>query len=1005
MKPNLYAQSLAPWLWLLLGLFCFRVVGQLLVSYVDVPLLPAFEQWHGAVLPYGLLVACQVLIILVFARTAYAFTKGSVRPNRRLGIALLAFGALYFTGMSVRLVLGVTVFAHEPWFSQQLPTVFHLVLASFVLLVGSLHASQPSGIRPAFKRYAPWLPYPVIMLLGLGLHALLMRWYGSAPLSTYVPVLMAVALVIGLEHILPHRAAWKPSREDIKNDFWYLLLVQIALPKLVIFAFVFALIEPVQSLRLPLGQLWPHHWPVGLQAILMLLTADLLRYWLHRAAHRHPLLWRFHAVHHSPAKLYRFNVGRFHPLEKALQLLLDTVPFVLLGVSESVIALYFVFYAINGFFQHSNIQLKHGVLNYVISSAELHRWHHSRCLAESNTNFGNNLSVWDLAFGTWYLPRDREVSEVGLINRAYPLGFADQLKTPFIPAITEKPVPTTSWKQISVRAVLSLALCIARFCCCRPFERATRQPRAIQARVLREVIQANRDTVFGRRHDFADIHDYEAYKRKVPIREYEDLRPYIDRQLYEGTSALTADMPIMYAQTSGTTGKPKYVPVLDKTLKQYKHEQRLFSLYQYCRCPEAFAGKALGIVSPAIEGYFKNGVPYGSVSGHIYRTLPKWMQEKSVVPPEVFDIDDYDLKYKVMVRLALTERDITYLGGANPSSFLRLLGVLQEHTHELIESVASGKLALPASLKPAITAAIRRRLQADPTRASELRALAAAGRLTYRDIWPRIQMLTTWTGGSCGIALNTLKKALPAASTVLELGYIATEFRGSMTAPDSNGSGIPTLSHNFFEFVARDRWERGEQETLLLHELIPGEDYYVIVTTANGLYRYFMNDIVRVDGFFNRTPLIRFVRKGKGVTNITGEKLYENQVIEALDRVHHDAGVSVVFFMALADAKTSRYRLFFEADEGTCLSLTALAGRIDAALRAFNVEYDQKRASGRLGRIEVLPLRAGTHDAYKRFCLQCGQREGQFKPLVLQYEEEFTFPIGEYLTTPTALAS
>jgi hypothetical protein len=754
-----------------------------------------------------------------------------------------------------------------------------------------------------------------------------------------------------------------------------------------------------------MGQLWPHDWPLGLQAALMLLTADLLRYWLHRAAHRFSLLWRLHAVHHSPPKLYNLNVGRFHPFEKGLQLLLDTVPFVLLGVSEQVIALYFVFYAINGFLQHSNIRLKHGILNYVISSAELHRWHHSRRPGESGANFGNNLSVWDWVFGTWYLPEDREVREVGLINQAYPLGFTDQLKTPFIPALTEKGIPPMTWKQIGLQALLGLALFIARFCYRRPLERATRQPQSTQARALSKIVQENRDTVFGKQHNFTDIEDHEAYKRNVPIREYEDLRPYIDQQLYEGSPALTADMPIMYAQTSGTTGKPKYVPVLEKTLTQYTQEQRLFSLYQHCRCPAALTGKALAIVSPATEGYFKNGVPYGSVSGYMYRSLPKLMQQKSVVPPEVFEIDDYDLKYKVIVRLALGEPDITFLAGANPSSFLRLLDVLQEHTLELIDSVASGKIALPQSLKPAITAAIRRRLQADPARASALRALAAAGKLTFRDIWPHIQMITTWTGGSCGIALNTLKKALPPASTVFELGYIATELRGSITLPDGNDGGIPTLLHTFFEFVQRDRWDHGERETLLLDELIPGEEYYIIVTTANGLYRYFMNDIVRVEGFFNRTPLIRFVRKGKGVTNITGEKLYENQVIEALDRVHKDTGMSVVFFMALADAETARYQLFFEADRTTRFSLAELAGHIDASLRALNIEYDQKRASGRLGRIEALPLCPGTHDVYKRFCLERGQREGQYKPLVLQYKEDFQFPITDHLAMPTALAS
>src|SRR4029077_3347634 len=73
----------------------------------------------------------------------------------------------------------------------------------------------------------------------------------------------------------------------------------------------------------PVGSLWPHSAPPFLQTWLMLLTVDCARYWLHRACHRFPSLWRLHAVHHSPEILYSLNSGRFHPLEKALHFCLD----------------------------------------------------------------------------------------------------------------------------------------------------------------------------------------------------------------------------------------------------------------------------------------------------------------------------------------------------------------------------------------------------------------------------------------------------------------------------------------------------------------------------------------------------------------------------------------------------------------------------------------------------------------------------------------------------------
>ena len=99
-------------------------------------------------------------------------------------------------------------------------------------------------------------------------------------------------------------------------------------------------------------------------------------------------------------RLYWLNVGRFHPLEKAVQYALDTLPFAVLAVSQEVLATYFIFYALNGFFQHSNCRVRLGLLNYIIAGPELHRWHHSATAEESNHNFGNNLIIW--GFVVWY---------------------------------------------------------------------------------------------------------------------------------------------------------------------------------------------------------------------------------------------------------------------------------------------------------------------------------------------------------------------------------------------------------------------------------------------------------------------------------------------------------------------------------------------------------------------------------------------------------------------------
>ena len=278
------------------------------------------------------------------------------------------------------------------------------------------------------------IAYPAIILTGLFLHRILVNLGFPPQTSAYISVTLGGAMIALLELRFPYEKSWLPKTSDVKNDLLFMIFVQGILPKLLAFSSVLFLLGNQSGHS---SAFWPHDFSPYLQAALMVIAAEFFRYWLHRLAHEWYPLWRFHSVHHSPEKLYWFNVGRFHPLDKGLQFLFDAFPFIILSVSEEVLSIYFVFYALNGFFQHCNIHLRLGFLNYIISGPELHRWHHSLIIEEANTNYGNNLIIWDLLFGTRFLPEGREVIDLGLKNRNYPMGFFKQMQTPFIRGIDQ----------------------------------------------------------------------------------------------------------------------------------------------------------------------------------------------------------------------------------------------------------------------------------------------------------------------------------------------------------------------------------------------------------------------------------------------------------------------------------------------------------------------------------------------------------------------------------------
>lgn len=291
--------------------------------------------------------------------------------------------------------------------------------------------------------FASRIAWPAVMAGGLLLHATTVALGVPATLAAYAAAAMGAACVTALELSLPYRRSWRPERCEVVTDFVYLVLVQTALPVALALTLAVGAAGVLASAGLHAPTLWPHEWPILAQVLAMLLLADLLRYAMHVAAHRWGPLWRLHAVHHAPQRLYWLNVARFHPLEKALQYGLDALPFVLVGVAPEVLALYFVFYAINGFFQHSNVDVRLGALNYLVAGPELHRWHHSVHTAESNANYGNNLIVWDLLFGTRFLPSDRGVGELGLHNRSYPMGLLAQFRAPFVRGLDQADVRVT----------------------------------------------------------------------------------------------------------------------------------------------------------------------------------------------------------------------------------------------------------------------------------------------------------------------------------------------------------------------------------------------------------------------------------------------------------------------------------------------------------------------------------------------------------------------------------
>jgi hypothetical protein len=521
--------------------------------------------------------------------------------------------------------------------------------------------------------------------------------------------------------------------------------------------------------------------------------------------------------------------------------------------------------------------------------------------------------------------------------------------------------------------------------------RAAQSPQKAQSRTLRNILDRCRETEFGREHAFAAIKEANEFRRAVPICDYEALRPAIDRQIATGRTALAPERPIFWARTSGTTGQPKLIPVTKKVLHDLKRAQRAMAYVQHRA--GAFGGRILAIGGAYREETMPDGSAAGAISGLVYRTMPHCVRAKYVLPPELFALENHELKYALFARLAVRNPDITVLAAANPSTFQRLHAEIRRSLPVIAEEVAEGCSPLLQTAIPAATEALREKFGPDPARARILQELVR-GRapVTFADLWPSLRAVVTWLGAGCAPAAGAVADLVPPGTKMIDFGYVASEMRATVVVDAERNLALPLLDDCFFEFVPLRAWDDGIRATLLLHELDVGELYQIIVTTHGGLPRYWMNDVVQAGPRIGQTPTLRFVRKGRGVTNITGEKISEDQIVTSMARIARRAKLSVNFFIFLADAERRVYRAYVESADAIADD-RALAAEIDRELCSLNIEYACKRASGRLHPLQVVPLAEGTGESFRRHCVNKGQRESQLKIPVLQSAEECRFDL------------
>lgn len=245
--------------------------------------------------------------------------------------------------------------------------------------------------------------------------------------------LLAVGVIMIAEGINPYARQWNKNQGDLVTDIIHAFVTAATSRTTKAITYSLLLYFSLFLTFIPHLSLWPNTINIYLQLILALLIAELGSYWIHRTMHSRQWAWKFHATHHSSPRLYWLNAARFHPVDVATTYFFSALPLIILGANTQVLMLFTLFAGVFGTLQHCNINLKLGPLNYFFSMAEVHRWHHSKNIREASSNYGDNLIVWDLVFGTYYNPKNKKAPiKLGLATNmdAFPSDYLGQLLSP-----------------------------------------------------------------------------------------------------------------------------------------------------------------------------------------------------------------------------------------------------------------------------------------------------------------------------------------------------------------------------------------------------------------------------------------------------------------------------------------------------------------------------------------------------------------------------------------------
>ncbi len=526
----------------------------------------------------------------------------------------------------------------------------------------------------------------------------------------------------------------------------------------------------------------------------------------------------------------------------------------------------------------------------------------------------------------------------------------------------------------------------------RNFLAGTVDCRSTQRDVLQRLLSLNESSQFSREYGLTGSLNVNEFRSRMPVSDYERFRPYIEELKRGRSEALLGPQNplLMFALSSGTTAESKFIPVTQQFLDDYRRGWQIWGISAFDNRPGLRFTNMLQVTSDYSRFTTEAGIPCGNISGLATSQQRPHVRFLYTLPYLISKIPDPQAKYYAILRLALADDNVGMITTANPSTVLQLATLADVHKKSLIRDIANGTLSSQFDVPGNIRQALAKRFgHKRPRRAKDLQQIVErVGHLRFGDAWERMEQLAIWTGGSCAAYLSAVRKHFGPHVSIRDHGLHASEGRMTIPFNDECSDGVLEVATHFFEFIPEAEHGRPNPTVLEAHELAVGQDYYILLTTSSGLSRYDICDVVRCTGFMHTTPILRFLHKGAYISNLTGEKISESQVVEAIRGAIDNSSRGLTLFTVIpAWGEPPCYQLLMEnVDLLTLGNAEQMLAQADARLQSLNCEYQEKRQTGRLAPMRLVRLQDGAWQKFAR------QRQAKLGGSIEQYKHPCLIP-------------